>query len=239
MNVPAFNVPKPELMRPGGQEATVAGVTYQIEGELGPVLSVRVYAAPIYFEHHLMIWKDPSLKVDVKSLQGAFKRSIHGMPIFVVQTQGSGSVSFSRNGPGHLFALHLKDGEEVDVREHQWVAATESLHYSFVRVSGVSNIVFSGTGMFIDTFACKPGREGLVWIHGFGNVFELDLKEGEQIDVEPGAWIYKDRNLKMETIVQKLSTEFMANDGRLISSRFTGPGRIGLQSDYVHVGAPE
>jgi len=43
----------------------------------------------------------------------------------------------------------------------------------------------------------------------------------------------------METQFQKLSTGLFAGAGQLVWNRFTGPGRIGLQSMYIHFGASE
>jgi Mitochondrial biogenesis AIM24 len=96
----------------------------------------------------------------------------------------------------------MRLGEALDVREHQFLAATDGVDYTFTRVKGASNVLFGGTGFFIDTFTCA-GSEGILWLHGYGNVFELTLGPGEQIDVEPGGWIYKSRSVKMETIFQK------------------------------------
>ena len=50
----------------------------------------------------------------------------------------------------------------------------------------------------IDTFTAAQG-EGLVWLHGYGNVFEVALAPGEQIDIEPGGWVYKDPSVRLET----------------------------------------
>ena len=53
------------------------------------------------------------------------------------------------------------------------------------------DMLFGATGFFVDRFAATQS-EGVVWLHGYGNVFEKVLAPGEQIDVEPGSWIYRD-----------------------------------------------
>ncbi len=179
-------MPVPALLPTAARDETFAGVTYHIEGELVPVLHVEVKSANVYFEHHILLWKDPSIEIGIKSMQGAFKRILAGMPIFMTETQGHGRIAFSRDGVGHVFAIHLKAGEELDVREHQFLAATASVDYTFSRVKGIGNILFGGTGFFIDTFSAG-NREGILWLHGYGNVFEVTLKPGEQIDIDrPG-----------------------------------------------------
>lgn len=216
------------------RDETFGGVTYHIEGELVPVLQVEVNQVPVYFEHHVLLWKDPALQITIKPLAGAFKRMMSGMPIFMTQTQGSGRIAFSRDGAGHVFPLHLKLKEQIDVREHQFLAATDNIDYTFTRVKGVANILIGGTGFFIDTFTAGQG-DGVLWLHGYGNVFEIALKSGEQIDLEPSSWIYKDTTVTMETIFQKLSTGLFASAGQIVFNRFKGPGRLGLQSMSLYI----
>jgi len=65
-------------------------------------------------------------------------------------------------------------------------------------------------------------------------VFEVVLGPGQSIDIEPGGWIYKDTTVQMETQFQKFSTGLFASAGQLVWNRFTGPGRVGVQSMYIH-----
>lgn len=227
-------MPVPTLHPTSALDETFGGVTYHIDGELVPVLQLQLTAAPVYFEHHVLLWKDPKVEITLKPLKGAMKRILSGMPVFITQAQGPGRIAFSRDGAGHLFALHLKPGEGVDVREHQFLAATDAVDYTFTRMKGAANILFGGTGFFIDTFSCARG-EGILWLHGYGNVFTVTLGPGEQIDIEPGGWIYKDRTVQMQTIFQKISTGVFASAGSLFWNRFTGPGRIAIQSMYLHM----
>jgi uncharacterized protein (AIM24 family) len=154
--------------------------------------------------------------------------------VFVTEAVGYGRISFSRDGPGHILALHIREGEEIDVREHQFLAATSNIDYTFERVKGFSNILFGGTGFFIDKFHGHKG-EGILWLHGYGNVFEVHLGPGEQIEVEPGGWLYKERTVRMETNVQSLATGWLGSMN-FVTNRFTGPGKVALQSMYMHYG---
>lgn len=215
-------------------DESFGGVTYHIEGELVPVLHLELSNVPVYFEHHILLWKDPVVEIGVKSLKGAFKRVISGMPVFMTEARGQGRIAFSRDGAGHVVALHLKAGEAIDVREHQFLAATDHVAYTFTRVKGVTNMLLGGTGFFIDTFTSQTA-DGVLWLHGYGNVFEVTLKPGESIDIEPGGWIYKDCSVNMQTTAQRLSAGLLASAGQMVWNRFTGPGRIGLQSMYVHL----
>ncbi len=231
-------MPIPVLRPTVAQNETYAGVTYHVEGELVPVLHLELSSTPVYFEHYILLWKDLRVQIGIRPMKGAFKRMMAGMPVFLTEVSGPGQIGFSRDGAGHIFAIHLKAGEGIDMREHQFLAATGGVEYGFSRVKGVSNMLFAGSGFFIDHFRAQ-GSDGIVWVHGYGNVFEVTLAAGEGIDVEPGGWIYKDPTVTMETQLQKLSTGLFASAGNMVWNRFTGPGRVGIQSMYVHMPTAE
>jgi len=125
-------------------------------------------------------------------------------------------------------------GQSILVREHQFLAATANIDYTFNRVKGVSNMLFGGSGFFVDRFEARGG-EGIVWLHGYGNVFEKVLDPGESIDVEAGGWIYRDGHVPMQQQLYGLRTGILGGSGNLVFNRFTGPGRVGIQSAYVHL----
>ena len=227
-------MPVPVQLTTNVQNETFGGVTYHIEGELVPALHLELSNTGVYFEHHILLWKDPAVQIALRPMKGGFKRMIAGMPFMLTGANGPGRIAFSRDGAGHVFGLHLKPGMSVDAREHQWLAATDNVEYTFSRVKGAANMLLGGTGFFIDTFSC-PAREGILWLHGFGNVFEVTLAPGEEIDIEPGGWIYKERTVQMQTMFQRLSTGLFASAGQLVWNRFTGPGKIALQTMYCHM----
>jgi uncharacterized protein (AIM24 family) len=90
-----------------------------------------------------------------------------------------------------------------------------------------------GGGFWVDEFFAGD-HEGVVWIHGYGNVFEKRLEPGETIDIEPGGWVFRDHSVQMSQEVYGFKTGFLSGGGNLIFNRFTGPGRVGLQSAYFH-----
>ena len=223
----------PKLMPTRAEAESFAGVTYHISGELVPVLTIDVSQAGVYFEHHILLWKHPTVRIGLKPVSGALKRMIAGMQIFVTEAKGPGMIAFSRDGPGHIVPIHLPQGRELEVREHQFLAATDAIDYSFTRVRGVSNMLFGGTGFFVDKFHSHRG-DGILWLHGYGNVFEKTLADGESIDIEPGGWLYKEPQVRMDTVVDRLTSGIFGANANLILNRFTGPGRVGIQSMYVH-----
>lgn len=210
------------------------GVGYRIEGEMVPMLHLNLSGqVPIYFEHHVVLWKDPALTIGMHAMRGAFRRAIAGMPIFMTETQGAGELALSRDGAGQIVPMHLRAGSSMYVREHQFLAATATLGYTFERIRGVGNLLFGGSGFFVDRF--DAAQDGVLWLHGYGNVFDVSLAPGESIDVEPGGWIYREASVTMNQQVYGLRTGLLGGSGQLVFNRFTGPGRIGIQTMYVHL----
>src|SRR4051812_18891831 len=142
----------PTLLPTQAQAETFGGVTYHIDGELVPVLTVDVNLMSVYFEHHVLLSKNPTVGFDIKPMAGGLKRRVAGMQVCVPEARGRGQIAFSRAGSGHVFAIHMNQGDESHVREHQFLAATANIDYYFERVRGVGNMLFGGTGFFIDRF---------------------------------------------------------------------------------------
>jgi len=235
-------VPKAELHNPKGP-LRIADITISIDGELVPVVDIMLgNQMSIYFEHHILLWKHPGVQLGFKSLKGAARRLFAGLQVFITEAQGPGNIAFSRDSVGQIVALRLQRGQTVEVREHQFLMATGNVDYNFTFVKGAANILFSSTGLFIDQFTASS-NEGLVLLHGYGNVFEKTLAPGESLDVEPGAWLWKDPSVQMTTVTVAGSQRgggllgaiggLMAGSS-IILNRFTGPGRIGLQSMTYH-----
>ena len=235
-------VPKAELHNPKGP-LRIADMTITIDGELVPVVDIMLgNQMPIYFEHHILLWKHPGVQIGFKSLRGAARRFFAGLQIFISEAQGPGNISFSRDSVGQIVALRLQPGQMVEVREHQFLVATGNVDYNFTFVPGAANILFSRTGLFVDQFTAQGG-EGMLLLHGYGNVFEKMLAPGEALDVEPGAWLWKDPSVQMTVTTVAGSQRgggilgaiggLMAG-ASFILNRFIGPGRVGIQSMTYH-----
>jgi uncharacterized protein (AIM24 family) len=205
----------------------------QVEGEIVPVAEINLgQGDAVFFEHHVMLWKDERVPLSVMPLQGGAKRALAGMPFIVTIAQGAGRIAFSRDQTGEVVVLPLQPGMEMDVREHAFLLASHTVAYSYVRIQGLRNILFGGQGMFMDRFVSGQ-YAGLLLLHGYGNVFERELAAGESVLLEPGAFLYKDSGVTMAVETQKLTTGLFGGTGMNLA-RMTGPGRVGIQSMYVH-----
>src|SRR6202012_1964731 len=95
---------------------------------------------------------------------------------------------------------------------------------------GLTNVLH-GEGMYMDRFVTSD-EQGLLLLHGYGNGVERTLGPGEKILVEPGGFLYKDSSVQMNTVQQKVKTGLMRHGMYL--AEMVGPGRVGIQSMYVH-----
>ena len=245
-SVGAYTEPVAETDNPK-EPIRLGDMTIKIEGELVPVVDVELGAQQtVYFEHHIMLWKNPQVRLGFMGIQNAAKRFFSGLQIFISTAQGPGNIAFSREAPGQIVAMKLRPGEAIDVREHQFLLASEGVDYNFYWQQGLANILFSRSGLFIDRFTAT--REGVLLLHGYGNVFEKTLAAGEVLDVEPGGWLWKDANVRMETTTVLQSTggggflgalATMVGGAAIMMNRFYGPGRLGIQSMTYHEPAAE
>jgi len=244
--VGSYTEPIPESDNPKAP-ITIGDMTILVKGELVPVVDVELGSRQsVYFEHHILLWKQPNVTLGFLGLQNAAKRFFSGLQIFISTAQGPGNIAFSREAPGQVVAMRLRPGEAIDVREHQFLLASSSVDYDFYWQQGLANVLFSRAGLFIDRFTAR--EEGVLLLHGYGNVFEKTLAPGEMLDVEPGAWLWKDANVRMDTVSVLQSggggglmgaLGAFVGGASMMMNRFTGPGRVGLQSMTYHEPAAE
>jgi uncharacterized protein (AIM24 family) len=174
--------------------------TIQIDGDTVPVAELGLAAEDtVFFEHHAMLWKDESVPMSVMSTPGGARRLLGDMPFVLSVARGPGRLALSRDATGELVVLPVDHGVQLELRGHGMLLASGSLTYSFSKVPGVKTMLMSGTGMYLDRFEADTAP-GVVVIHGYGNVLERTLTEGESIHVEPGGFLYKDAAVTMEVI---------------------------------------
>lgn len=240
--VNGYTEPQPEVANPK-LPITLGDMSIKVEGELVPVVDVELgRQQTVYFEHHIVLWKHPNVTLGFMGLQNAAKRFFAGLQIFISTAQGPGNIAFSREAPGQVVALRLQPGQAVDVREHQFLLASGNVNYDFYWQQGLANVLFARTGLFVDRFTAT-NSEGLLLVHGYGNVFEKTLAAGEVLDVEPGGWLWKDATVRMDTVSVLQSggggglmgaLGAFVGGAALTLNRFYGPGRVGMQSMTYH-----
>jgi uncharacterized protein (AIM24 family) len=229
------NLPEPVATQPSLEQ--FRGGTARISGSLVPELVFDLDGSDgIFFEHHTLLWKDAPLTIELKKLPGGIKRKIAGLDFFLTMSRGPGRIAFSHDAPGKIVDHHLEPGQALLVREHHFLAATDNLEYTFERVKGVRSMLFGGSGFFVDKFSASKGTAS-VWVMGNGDVYEATLGQGEQIDIEAGSWLYRDPSVRMEAVTMGLKTGLFGGGGKLTWNRFTGPGRVGIQTMFYNPAA--
>jgi uncharacterized protein (AIM24 family) len=215
----------------GAATSTALGsVQVKTNGELVPVTEVALGPNDtIYFEHHILLWMDPTVTISAKVLKGAARRMMAGLPVIVTEAHGPGRIAFSRDGPGQILFREVRPGQPLHVREHQFLFATSGVSYGYYRVKGLASLMFGHSGMWVDVF----DGQGFLVLHGHGNVFERTLAPGETTLVEPGAWLYRDASVQMTLVSLGLKAGLLAGSTMYLN-QFTGPGRLALQSMTVN-----
>src|SRR2546423_1016338 len=73
------NEPVPQQGEPQGLLRS-GDVAVRIEGELVPVVDVELGGREsVYFDHHVLLWKEPQVSIRLKPLRGAVKRMFVGL----------------------------------------------------------------------------------------------------------------------------------------------------------------
>src|SRR3954465_11105136 len=99
--------------------------TCQVEGEIVPAAEINLGSGDaIFFEHHVMLWKEEQVQLSVMPLAGGLKRVFGGMPFLITVATGPGRIAFSRDASGELVVLPLHPGMELDVREHAFLLSS-------------------------------------------------------------------------------------------------------------------
>lgn len=172
----------------------------QIDGDTVPVAEITLDPADsVFFEHHAMLWKEETVPMSVMSTPGGARRLVGDMPFVLSVARGPGRVAFSRDAAGELVVLPVDPGAQLELRGHALLVASCTLSYSFTQLQGLKTMLMGGAGMYLDRFEAANGP-GVVVVHGFGNVMERTLGEGEAIHLEPGAFLYRDASVGMEVV---------------------------------------
>jgi uncharacterized protein (AIM24 family) len=196
-----------------------------------PVAEISLgHGDSVYFEHHAMLWKHDNVPMTVMSTAGGAKRLLGDLPFVLSVAHGAGEIAFAREAPGALVVLPIEVGMEIEVRGHAMLLASGTVSYTFTKVPGLKTVFMAGTGMYFDRFTATE-TPGILILHGYGNVFERTLAEGESIDLEPGGFLYKDSSVALEVRSVDIGGAGGGVAGGLQNAKqFAGKGLRGLKA---------
>ncbi len=197
----------------------------------------------IYFSHHVLLWADPSTRMQNMSLRGGWKRMMAGLPLIMVEAHGPGHIGLSDNHAGEVIALPMQHGQSMWVKEHRFLTATGNIRYDwgdndvwFITGDSDEQEWHYPMGQYGDIFTATE-RPGLLLLHAQGNVFIRDLKHGESLTIQPSSLVYRDMSVRVHLHLEyprNRGFSFWRNtwDYRNIMVRLTGPGRVAVQSIF-------
>lgn len=206
----------------------------QLETLKGVVPAVLATLAPgeaVYCEHGIMLYKDRSVGVGRKSIQGggvfgSLKRTtIGGIPFVLAEFTGPGSVAFSRDGIGEIRDLTLAAGEVVDVAEGSLLCAENRIPYDMVYVKGTNRI-----GRMLGFWMDRLTGPGTLALHGFGNIISMTLAARETITCDYGALLYKSAAVQAQPKNLPFGGGLLGHLESYEVLELTGPGKVALQS---------
>jgi uncharacterized protein (AIM24 family) len=207
--------------------------TIQVDGDMVPVAELALDAADsVFFEHHAMLWKDETVPMSVMDTPGGAKRLLGDMPFVLSVAHGPGHIALSRDAAGELVVLPIDGTVALELRGHALLVASGTMSYSFSKVPGIKTALLSGTGLYMDRFEAT-GEPGVIVVHGFGNVFERTLAEGESMHVEPGGFLYKEASVSIDMVSVDLATvegDSKATQGMKAAKDMAGRGFRGLKA---------
>jgi len=149
------------------------------------------------------------------------KRAFAGMPFIISVATGPGRIAFSRDATGELVVLPLHPGMEIDVREHAFVLGSHQIDYSFVRVKGLTNILFGGQGMFMDRFV-TTGVQAWFCCTVTATCSSASSRPAKASWWSRARFLYKDSSVSMAVEFQQLSSGFFGGTNMSLA-RMTGP----------------
>ncbi|BCS90965.1 MAG: hypothetical protein ARM1_0422 [Candidatus Micrarchaeota archaeon] len=161
---------------------------YNISGTTVQYLNIELDPGEsVYCDTGYLVSKSASVVMSprlVGGILGAIKREITGATGFLTVFEAKGDrglLTVSNDLPGKIIAIELNEGESIVLEDRAFLLATSNVSFNTQRVS-LSAAFFTNTGLFLQKF----NGPGVVFAHIVGDLIEHDLKEGDEIQIDPG-----------------------------------------------------
>lgn len=201
---------------------------------------VKIYLSPgeeIYAEAGKMMFKSDNIIMETKIegntakdiLKDVLKRTIAGESVFMTHftsLSGEGYVAFAGDFPGKIEAIELNPGVSFISQRDSFICATKGVKFSISLVKNVGAAFFGGEGFIFEKFT----GPGIVFIHGGGDFYSVQLKENEKIQIDTGCIVgFEERVDYNVEFAKDIKTAIFGGEGIFLAT-LKGPGRIILQS---------
>ncbi len=181
----------------------------------------------IYADGGHLISKDESIKMNTVLKGGlllGLKRAITGGTFFVTELTGPGKTILAGIFPGKIFEVDLNGSKSILAESHSFLAAEEGVNYDS-KMSSIGAGILAGEGLFFARFS----GNGKLFLHAYGGLSVIDLKAGEQIQVEAGHLLAFEDGMRYSiSSVGGIKSMLFSHEGWFFVE-LEGPGRV-----YLH-----
>lgn len=180
-----------------------------------------------YAEGGHLIWKSSTVRMRASlqgGLLGGLRRLVTGATFFVLELEGPGQAMLSGFAPGSIIRLNLEPGRSLLAEHRSFLAAESSVKYE-TKLVGLGFGWLGGEGLWMAKFE----GPGAVFLHSSGAAQEIELAQGESIDVEAGHLLAMEPTVKARVSFTGVRTMFFGGEG-IWMAHLEGPGRVWVRS---------
>ncbi len=194
---------------------------------------IRVYldtGEAVKAESGAMVAMTSGLKLTGKVDGGvgrAIARMFSGESFFLqsIAAEKPGWVLLATAMPGGITDVEVTAGQALIVQKNGFLAGTTGIQISS-KVQSLARGFFGGEGFLV----VKIGGEGTVFLSTYGSIYTIEIPAGEEILIDNGHLVAWDAHLKYEITKGASSWISAATSGEGLACRFTGPGRVLVQT---------
>ncbi|MFH1784999.1 MAG: TIGR00266 family protein [Candidatus Micrarchaeota archaeon] len=206
---------------------------HKIEGEVMQALTLELEAGEeVFAESGAMAWMTDNVSMESYmrgGLGAGLGRMFTGESLFMVRyktTGGKGLVTFAPSFPGKILKLEIVPGKEMICQKDAFLVAQESVQFETIFKKKLGVGLFGGEGFLLQ----KLSGNGLAFVEIDGEVFEMDLKEGEKMKVDTGSIAMFEPTVKYDIQMVKGVKNMLFGGEGLFLATLEGPGKVWLQT---------
>ncbi|MGM5483838.1 MAG: TIGR00266 family protein [Nanobdellota archaeon] len=206
---------------------------FKVRGQDMPVVDIEMKEGEsVYTESGGMSWMTPNVDMNsnVKGgLGGAFNRMLSGESLFVVNykcNQGTGVVTFCNEFPGNAVEFEISENKQIICQRDSFMVAEDGVKLTIHLTKKLGAGFFGGEGLVLQ----KLSGQGKAMLEFAGEITVYDLKEGQELKVDPGYIGAFESTVNYDiTRVKGIMNMLFSGEGLFLAS-LKGPGKVWLQS---------
>ncbi|MBR1777501.1 MAG: TIGR00266 family protein [Alphaproteobacteria bacterium] len=218
-------------------------LSFRIRGD--DMQYVEIDLAPqesVIAEPGALIYKDRDVTLEARlggkqegmlgRLVGAGKRVLTGEKAFLsvfsnTSSQKTAKVTFSAPYPGKIIPLPLDDfNGEIICQKDSFLCAQPNIDIGVYFQKKIFTALFGGAGFIMQ----RLSGSGVVFIHAGGSIAEIDLRDGETIQVDAGCLVAFEPSVYFDIEgTGSLKSQIFGGSG-IFFATLSGPGKVWVQS---------